>query len=286
MKAPKKPAGAKCTAETAELRKVQPDRPERKQRRGTDAGKVNSENCGKTAEKLRNLSPSSVSPHESGALPPSAPSLVKRRSVAKRREEAPSAAPAVRGDGWPSDTPLSLARGLPAHEQAVVDAALAILSHRVREPGAALSSPGEVREYLRLHLAVNDRERFGVLFLDAQQRVITFEVLFEGTIAQASVYPREIVKRALQLNAAAVILAHNHPSGSAEPSMADETVTMALRGALQCVDVRLIDHMVIGWPDIVSFAERGLLEPRPATWNTARPASRSKARRASTTVTA
>lgn len=101
MKTPKKPAGAKCTAETAELRKVQPDRPERKQRRGTDAGKVNSESCGKTAEKLRNLSPSSVSPPESGVLPPSAPTLVKRRSVAKRREEAPSAAPAVRGDGWP-----------------------------------------------------------------------------------------------------------------------------------------------------------------------------------------
>lgn len=281
MKAPKKPDGAKCAAETAELRKVQPNRPERKQRRGTQAGKVNSENCGKTAEKLRNLSLPSVSPPESGALPPSVPSLVKRRSAAKRREEAPGAAPTVRGSGWPTDAPLSLARGLPAHEQAVIDAALAILSHRVREPGAALCSPGEVREYLRLHLAVSDRERFGVLFLDAQNCVIAFEVLFEGTISQASVYPRELVKRALQLNAAAVILAHNHPSGSAEPSRADETLTDVLRTALLCVDVRVIDHMVIGWPNIVSFAERGLLAEASATWAAARPASRPRGRRAS-----
>lgn len=284
MRPAKTLAGAKRTAETAELRKAQADRPERKQRRGTGAGKGRAENCGKTAEKLRNLSLSSVSSPKTGALSPSARSLVKLQTPVNRREEAPGAAPATRGDGWPVDAPLSLARGLAAHEQAVIDAALAILLHRVREPGAALCSPGQVREYLRLHLAGSDRERFGVMFLDVQNRVIAFEVMFEGSLSQASVHPREVVKRALQLNAAAVIVAHNHPSGDAEPSRADEVLTACIRDALLCVEVRLLDHLVVGWPGIVSFAERGLLDPQPAPETIARPASRAGVRRVSAAV--
>ncbi len=286
MRPAQKLAGAKCTAETAELRKAQADRPERKQRRGADAGKGRGENCGKTAERLRNLSLPSVSTPITGVVTLPAPSLVKLQTPVNRREEVPGAAPATRGDGWPDDAPPSLARGLPAHEQAVIDAALAILSNRVREPGAALCSPGQVREYLRLRLAGNDRECFGVMFLDVQNRVIDFEILFEGTLTQTTVYPREVVKRVLQLNAAAVILAHNHPSGGAEPSRADEDLTAVIRVALRCIDVRVIDHMVIGWPDIASFAERGLLEPRPVPEGDARPASRSRARRASAAAAA
>ena len=98
-----------------------------------------------------------------------------------------------------------------------------------------------------------------VIFLDTQQRLIAFEEMFRGTLAQTSVYPREVVKRALALNAAAVVLAHNHPSGVAEPSRADEALTQALRAALALVDVRVLDHFVVAPGSVVSFAERGLL---------------------------
>lgn len=147
----------------------------------------------------------------------------------------------------------------PAYEDAVIGAALAILSARMREPGAVLCSPQCVREFLALQLGARDREAFGVIFVDSQHRVIAFEVLFEGTLTQASVYPREVVRRALHHNACAVILAHNHPSGSPEPSLADELLTQALKLALSTVDVRVLDHFVIGGERWVSFAERGLL---------------------------
>ncbi len=141
----------------------------------------------------------------------------------------------------------------------MIDAALAILARRVSEPGAVVSCPGLARELVRLHLAQCERERFGVLFLSAQHEVIGFEVLFEGTLAQTAVYPREVVRRALQLNAGAVVLAHNHPSGNAMPSRADEALTATLMQALHLVDVRVLDHLVIGWPHVVSMAERGLM---------------------------
>ena len=98
-----------------------------------------------------------------------------------------------------------------------------------------------------------------MLFLDAQHRLLQFDEMFRGTLTQTSVYPREVVRRALALNAAAVILAHNHPSGVAEPSRADEFLTQSLKSALQLVDVRVLDHMVVGRTQVVSFAERGLL---------------------------
>jgi len=120
-------------------------------------------------------------------------------------------------------------------------------------------SPQSVKDYLQLQLADKPHEVFAVLFLDAQHRLVAFEEMFRGTLSQTSVYPREVVKRALALNAGAAILAHNHPSGVAEPSRADEALTQALKSALALVDVRVLDHMVVARGGVVSFAERGLL---------------------------
>jgi DNA repair protein RadC len=274
-----KAAGAKRTAETAELRKAGADRPQSQQRRGVAAGKGERKNCGRTAERLRKLSSlSSLASPPTEAAPQPAPGLVKPSGAAKPRKRGPAEAADPRGEGLFDEAPLSLVRGLPAHEQAVIDAALAILARRVREPGAVFDAPRAVREYVRLHLAKSERERFGVLFLDAQHALIAFEVLFEGTLSQASVYPREVVKRALQLNAAEVILTHNHPSGSAEPSRADEYLTNCLQTALQCIDVRVLDHVVVGWPDVVSFAERGLIGCTTAPAAPVRRATRRNAR--------
>lgn len=120
-------------------------------------------------------------------------------------------------------------------------------------------APDAVRRFLALQFAGLEHEVFGVLFLDAQHRLLVFEPLFRGTLTQTSVYPREVVRRALAHNAAAVILAHNHPSGVSEPSRADEHLTQALKSALALVDVRVLDHLVVGRGDVTSFAERGLL---------------------------
>ena len=122
-----------------------------------------------------------------------------------------------------------------------------------------LSSPAVVRTYLRVTLAKLDHEVFMVLFLDAQNRVIASEEMFRGTLTQTSVYPREVVRRTLAHNAAAVIFAHNHPSGLAEPSRADELLTRALREALALIDARVLDHIIVAGNGVVSMAERGLL---------------------------
>ncbi len=124
---------------------------------------------------------------------------------------------------------------------------------------SVLESPAAVRHYLQQQLRHRQREVFACLMLDNQHRVIRFEELFWGTINSASVHPREVVKSALSYNAAAVILAHNHPSGVAEPSRADQAITQQLKEALQLVDIRLLDHMVVGDGEIVSLAERGML---------------------------
>lgn len=122
-----------------------------------------------------------------------------------------------------------------------------------------LSSPHAVRDYLRVTLAGRDRESFLVLFLDAQNRVLTTEELFRGTLTETSVYPREVVRRSLHHNAAAVILAHNHPSGVVEPSRADEALTRTLKAALALVDIAVLDHIIVGADRSLSFAERGLM---------------------------
>ncbi|MFA6120049.1 MAG: DNA repair protein RadC [Sideroxydans sp.] len=125
--------------------------------------------------------------------------------------------------------------------------------------GDALNSPRAVREYLQLLLRARQQEVFVALFLDAQHRVIATEELFHGTLTQTSVYPREVVKRALYHNAAAIIFAHNHPSGVAEPSQSDQLLTDALKQALALVDVRVLDHFIVAGAGCLSFAEKGLM---------------------------
>lgn len=141
---------------------------------------------------------------------------------------------------------------------AVLEMARRCLSEDLRT-GSALNSPAAVRDYLRLALGAREHEVFAVLFVDAQHRVIRCEELFRGTLTQTSVYPREIVKAALGANAAAVIFAHNHPSGVAQPSQADELLTRQLKQALALVDIRVLDHFIVAGGQCLSFAERGLL---------------------------
>ena len=142
--------------------------------------------------------------------------------------------------------------------QAIFEMSRRALAEEMKQ-NDVLSSPKKVRDYLSLKLGHEAREIFMVLFLDSQNRVQAQESLFEGTLNQAGVYPREIVKRALHYNAASVIFAHNHPSGIVEPSRADETLTKALKSALDLVDVRVLDHFIVAGNETMSFAERGLL---------------------------
>ncbi len=146
-----------------------------------------------------------------------------------------------------------------AQENRVIEQALQILDQRIFTRGAELTSPGLVADYLKLQLAQQDHEVFGVVFLDAKHRVLQFEVLFHDSIDGASVYPRQVVKRALAHNAAAVILTHNHPSGCPEPSQADRTLTARLKEALALVEVRVLDHFIVGEGRPLSLAEYGWL---------------------------
>lgn len=145
-----------------------------------------------------------------------------------------------------------------AQLQAVLEMARRALDEKIKA-GDALNSPKAVRDYLCLALAGREYEVFAGIFLDAQNRVLAVEELFSGTLGQTSVFPREVVKRALHHNAAGVIFAHNHPSGLAEPSGADEALTAALKKSLALVDVKVLDHFIVGSGAIMSFAERGLL---------------------------
>lgn len=145
-----------------------------------------------------------------------------------------------------------------ASEDAVLEAARQILFRKAKL-GSALTSPGAVREYLRMALSELEREEFHCVFLTHQHTVIDIECLFAGTLTQTSVYPREVVKAALRHNAAAVILAHNHPSGVAQPSQADELLTRQLKDALALVDVKVLDHFIVAGASALSFAERGLI---------------------------
>ena len=145
-----------------------------------------------------------------------------------------------------------------AEVAAVIELARRSLAQQLSER-SAFGSPQQVKDFLRLQLAEREHEVFVVLFLDSQHRLLVCDEMFRGTLTQTSVYPREVVKRALGLNASAVILAHNHPSGVAEPSRADEFLTQTLKSALQLVDVRVLDHLVVARTQVVSFAERGLL---------------------------
>ena len=131
--------------------------------------------------------------------------------------------------------------------------------YRAMKSGPIFNSPQVVKDYLQLQIGHLEREVFGVLYLDAQNRLIDFVIEFHGTLTQTSVYPREIVKRAISLNAASTILTHNHPSGLLDPSRADELLTQTLKSSLSLVDVRVLDHMIVGVSGAVSFAEKGLI---------------------------
>ncbi len=144
-------------------------------------------------------------------------------------------------------------------EQATVQAAIAILDKHLKQPGVAANSPKAIKQLLRLALETEEREVFFVLFMDSQLRLLSAEPLFYGTIDQAPVFPREVARRALMLNAAALVIAHNHPSGNATPSEADKRITKTLRAALELFDVRLLDHFVVGSGQMTSFAEAGLM---------------------------
>jgi len=157
---------------------------------------------------------------------------------------------------------LAGVKGLGAAKRAQFAAVIELAQRSIGETlkeGAALTSPGAVRDYLRLALGAREHEVFVCIWLDAQHRVVKFEEPFRGTLTQTSVYPREIVKSALGANAAAVIFAHNHPSGVAQPSQADELLTRNLKEALAMVDVKVLDHFIIAGSQAISFAERGLL---------------------------
>jgi DNA repair protein RadC len=157
---------------------------------------------------------------------------------------------------------LSGVKGLGPAKRAQFEAAVELARRSLKDElrsASALTSPGAVRDYLRLAIAEREHEVFVCLWLDAQHRVLRFEELFRGTLTQTSVYPREIVKAGLRANAAAVIFAHNHPSGAAQPSRADELLTRNLKDALALVEVKVLDHFIVAGPHALSFAERGLL---------------------------
>jgi DNA repair protein RadC len=149
---------------------------------------------------------------------------------------------------------------LTVEEAATVEAAKYILQSRLqRAHGSALHSSFQVRELAQLRMGALDHERFAVMFLDASHRLIAFDEMFIGTLTTATVYPREVVKRALAHNAAAVILCHNHPSGNVVPSPADKFLTCRLTQVLELVDVKVLDHIVVGQTATLSFVEQGLM---------------------------
>jgi DNA repair protein RadC len=157
---------------------------------------------------------------------------------------------------------LQLVKGLGPAKQAellaVFELARRALSQRLKER-EAFQTPNAVKQYLQLQLAHKNHEVFAVLFLDSQNRMLAMEELFRGTLSQTSVYPREVVMRALHHQAAAVVLSHNHPSGSVQPSRADEHLTQTLKASLALVDVRVLDHIIVGQGQALSMAESGLM---------------------------
>ena len=177
-----------------------------------------------------------------------------KRPAARPRVKACEPAPAY---GLP-DGPTSFRHGLRARERGVLDRALEIVGRALRER-EVFATPDAVKQYLQSRLAGEQREHFGVMYLDSQNRLIAFQVHFTGTLTQTSVYPREVVRAALAHQAAAVVLCHNHPSGNVQPSRADEALTQTLKAALALVDVRVLDHVIVAPGAALSMAERGLI---------------------------
>lgn len=156
----------------------------------------------------------------------------------------------------PSMAPICYPLDFQETEQATIQEAIVILESRIRQSDA-YTSPADVKAFCRLQIANERDEYFCCMFLDSQHRLIAFERLFRGTVDGAAVYPRVVVRRALEINAAAIIVTHNHPSGTAEPSSADMTITNRLQEALKLVDVRVLDHVIVGTEGVYSMAEHG-----------------------------
>lgn len=155
-------------------------------------------------------------------------------------------------------TPMPYPMDFQDNEQATIQEAIMILESRIRQSDA-YSSPADVKAFCRLQIAHEQDEYFCCMYLDNQHRLIAFERLFRGTVDGAAVYPRVVVRRALEVNAAAIIVTHNHPSGIAEPSSADMRITTRLQEALKLVDVRVLDHVIVGTEGVYSMAEKGQL---------------------------
>lgn len=185
----------------------------------------------------------------------SAPTQTPRRPRAVKTKTArePLAAYGV------NDGALSFRHGLTCRERGTVERALAIVGRCLAGGRTAFDTTDAVKHYLQLQLAGESREVFGVLFLDAQNCPLAFEWLFTGTLTQTSVYPREVVLAALKHGASAVILTHNHPSGTVQPSRADEMLTKTLKTTLNLIDVRVLDHVIVAPSAVLSMAERGLM---------------------------
>jgi len=145
------------------------------------------------------------------------------------------------------------------YDQRTIDKALSMIRESANERGEKFTSPERVKKFCVLKLGKEEREHFMVLFLDNRHQLIKDEIMFSGTIDSSSIYPREVAKRALELNAAAVIFSHNHPSGEPEPSRADQHITTHLAKGLDLFDIRCIDHIVVGGTKTVSFAEKGFI---------------------------
>jgi len=182
-------------------------------------------------------------------------SITTRKSVRSRHPKAGESLPEY---GLNSSS-HSFRRQLYARDLAIIEKALSILRGWMTEDRSVFDQPDTVKSYLRLHLGAEPVEHFAAIFLDAQHRAIAFERMFTGTLTQAIVYPRDVVQAALRHSAAAVILAHNHPSGAVQPSGADVALTQTLKQALALVDVRVLDHVIVSSMRALSMAEAGLV---------------------------
>jgi DNA repair protein RadC len=187
---------------------------------------------------------------------------LKQAKVTKNGKESARGFGGIAGLLHASAADLQSIKGLGpakrAEVMAVLELARRALAQQLQER-PALDTPDTVKHYVQLHLAAKNHEVFAVIFLDSQHRLLAMEELFRGTLTQASVYPREVVLRALHHQAAAVILAHNHPSGNVEPSRADEALTHTLKTTLALVDVRVLDHVIVAPGQALSMAEKGLI---------------------------
>jgi DNA repair protein RadC len=273
-------APVNISTESAEMRKAPGHGLETRMNAGFIPGWWAGSLCGQSTDRLRKHTvlhiaeplPDAVAPPASVAPGFAQPPKRGRRAAQPTPVVAdgvpPSLVPAParkRGaKGGPAASPSAVASdceevpGLAVHERAVIDAALAVIGARMRGAGPTrIDNPALARKLVTLHLGHLEHECFGVLFLDAQHRLICYETMFRGTLTQTSVYPREVARRALHLNAAAVILAHNHPSGLLTPSRADELLTESLQRALGLLDVKVLDHIIVGGDKTLSMAEMG-----------------------------